>query len=363
MSRGGLHQIAALVVVVILLLMGGLFWQEISKSLRPKKPASQETSGLETPAETLDLVTGVQEGLIEARFHGNGLTEITWEMSNLTDRSIGVSLSPGLILVTQDGEQQSVLLEAAHMLLGAKAKDFVPLSVGPLRKANTPGQHRFAPSAGKIELVQSLLGHPRGQSASPEALRTAIFVLLNNPPLAMVASFKLATQEAAAEEVVPHFQTSTPNLMEALLLIKALPNVYQTPRLSESSQLKLEALVDPASHDMALEYYDISREAEWDFWQTELLHGDPATRHYALYGIARYYPDVAYEMLPQWVSNTQVNPNVRAAAIYALAEIEREEALRALIRLQGQLAGEPNIAATLERAVGLAQQRLQNRSQ
>ena len=84
----------------------------------------------------------------------------------------------------------------------------------------------------------------------------------------------------------------------ALVLLRELRVKESFLTLTIDPQLKIEAMIDPAARPIAMSYYGIAPEREWEFWRNELLNGEPSTRHYALYGIARFYPDVALQMLP-----------------------------------------------------------------
>jgi hypothetical protein len=101
--------------------------------------------------------------------------------------------------------------------------------------------------------------------------------------------------------------------------------------------LKIEGMIDPACRTAAMRYYGITAEKEWDYWKKELLEGDPSTRHYALYGIARFYPAVAVEMLPKWAREKRTTQLFRLTALQALGETQRPEALPLLSDLVNEL--------------------------
>ena len=96
-------------------------------------------------------------------------------------------------------------------------------------------------------------------------------------------------------------------------------------------------MIDPACRATAMRYYNITSGAEWNYWKNELLAGDPGTRHYALSGIARFYPDVALDMLPKWAREKRTTPIFRLTAVQALAETQRPEALPVLQQLVTEL--------------------------
>ena len=91
-------------------------------------------------------------------------------------------------------------------------------------------------------------------------------------------------------------------------------------------------MIDPATHSLAVRYYEIAD--EWAYWKHELLEGDISTRHYALYGIARFYPDVAMQMLPKWARQEAVSPVFRLSAVQALAQTDKAEAIPVLRGLE-----------------------------
>ena len=111
-------------------------------------------------------------------------------------------------------------------------------------------------------------------------------------------------------------------------------------------QLKIEAMIEPLTRPTAMRYYGITTGTEWEYWKTELLKGDESTRHYALYGIARFYPEVALEMLPKWARETKMQNVFRVSAIQALADTQRPEALPLLERLADELGRNTELGRT-----------------
>ena len=91
-------------------------------------------------------------------------------------------------------------------------------------------------------------------------------------------------------------------------------------------------------------------------WRHELLEGDPGTRHYALYGIARFYPDVALQMMPRWALEQRTASHYRRAAIGALALTQRAEAGAILRTLERDLAQKGDLAPTVGPALRYLEQ-------
>ncbi len=80
---------------------------------------------------------------------------------------------------------------------------------------------------------------------------------------------------------------------------------------AQEPQLKIEAMIDPLAHAAGVALLQLTIEQEWAYWRDELQKGDLSTRHYALYGIGRYYPDVALQMLPDWARAGQLSSLMR----------------------------------------------------
>jgi len=89
---------------------------------------------------------------------------------------------------------------------------------------------------------------------------------------------------------------------------------------------------------------------EWTYWKHELLEGDPGTRHYALYGIARYFPDVALQMLPKWARETRLQPIYRLSAVRAMAVTHRPEAIPILHKLEQEFGSDSDLSRSADRA-------------
>ena len=116
-------------------------------------------------------------------------------------------------------------------------------------------------------------------------------------------------------------------------------------------QLKIEAMIDPLSHAAALHYYNIPTDKEWAYWRDELQSGDASTRHYALYGIGRYFPDVAMEMLPTWARTRHLSTLYRTSAIQAMAETHRPEAISVLQGLVSEFGAATELGESARKSI------------
>jgi hypothetical protein len=145
----------------------------------------------------------------------------------------------------------------------------------------------------------------------------------------------------------------TSELIGALTALRECGARVESLALANDSQLKLELMIEPLTREAAKRFYGISEETEWEFWKHELLQGDPSTRHYALFGIARFYPEIALEMLPKWVREAKTHPVYRLSAIQAIADTQKPEALSLLRQLASELGAETQLgkAATQGRDV------------
>jgi hypothetical protein len=93
------------------------------------------------------------------------------------------------------------------------------------------------------------------------------------------------------------------------------------------------------------------------------LDGDPSIRHYALFGIARFYPEIALEMLPKWVREAKTHPVYRMSAIQAIADTQKPEALSLLLQLSAEVGPETELGKAAAQAATFLDQRLSQRVQ
>ena len=188
--------------------------------------------------------------------------------------------------------------------------------------------------------------------ASREAIQTSVLLLTENAPLGLFAKFSLLTEDANAPRKIPAvYQVNTNEILSAFELLKEAGYSRLTLGAAHDPQLKIEAMIDPLSHAAALHYYNISAEHEWAYWRDELQNGDLSTRHYALYGIGRYFPDVALQMLPMWARAQQLSPLFRSCAIQAMAETHRPEAISVLQQLVSEFGAATDLGASARKSI------------
>jgi hypothetical protein len=183
------------------------------------------------------------------------------------------------------------------------------------------------------KLFAYVAAHPE---ARPGAVQTATLILTENLPLSAFAKFNELGASAGDPGESQDFRADTADILSALTIVKDI-GIDRPLAVTIDPQLEVEAMIDPAAHALAVEYYGIND--EWAFWKNQLLQGDPSTRHYALYGIARSYPDVALQMLPKWARGATVSPVFRLSAVQALGQTGRPEAIPILRELEREFGG------------------------
>jgi hypothetical protein len=198
------------------------------------------------------------------------------------------------------------------------------------------GSYRLsARTAPKIDLLLTYAqDHP---GLSLPALQTAVLAQMENLPLNSLCKFTPSGADQPSRFDTTAFRVETPELLMALTVLREIGVRDRDLAMTVDPQLRVEAMIDPTSRPAAMNYYNITSATEWSFWKNELLEGDPGTRHYALYGIARFYPDTALEMLPKWAREKRTTQIFRLTAVQALAETQRSEALPLLSDLVSEL--------------------------
>ena len=205
------------------------------------------------------------------------------------------------------------------------------------RSANKVGDAAYHISYGRMPRLEPLLAyvgqHPE---LSAPAIQTAVLALTENLPLSAVSKFASASGDLRSRFDNSAFRADTFDILKALNALRDIGVKDAAIAMTVDPQLKIEAMIEPLTRAIARRYYGIAPENEWTYWKTELLNGDPSTRHYALYGIARFYPDIALDMLPKWARETKTKSVFRISAIQALADTQRPEALPILRKLMDE---------------------------
>lgn len=285
------------------------------------------------PVITLDLPAAIDQDLVQAEFRGNGREKMCITVTYKGEQHVRLHVPAGLIF--QNGTASVVLLRARDFDLKAGAIKQGDLQIAATSSSNQIVDAAYSPtllSEPKLDaLLACLRKHPE---ISRGAVQTAVLALTENLPLSAFAKFAQAGGDLPSKYDTSAFKVEVSDIISSLVVLREIGVPDGQLALTIDPQLKIEAMIDPLAHASAMRYYGITSKNEWEFWKHHLLQGEENTRHYALYGIARFYPDVALQMLPLWVREPRSNPVYRLSAVQALAETERQEAISVLRQLE-----------------------------
>lgn len=315
------------------------------------KAAKAEVSYKET-----DILSGAEQRIVEPVITSNGRDYTTATLRNNSPSPLRVSIPAGQIL--ESGRNTLVVTRSVVVELMPAQSQELRLRTAALHSMNKLGEGAYKlsyESAPKLEgFLTWLAEHPE---VGTSAAQTAVLALSENLPLNALAKFA-PTNGITLKLDTDAFRVDTTDLIAALAALRDSGANLEGIALSLDPQLRIEAMIEPLSREAAKRYYGISEEREWDFWKQELLNGDPGTRHYALFGIARFYPQVAIEMLPKWARETKTHPVYRMAAIQALADTQRPEALPILHALSTELGANTDFGKAAAQAAQFLDNRL-----
>lgn len=308
------------------------------------------------PIELAELQTAVDQGILKANFIGNGRDTVRATLLNRSKTKLTVLVEAGQVF--EAGLNAMVVIRPLSVEIEGGQTADVSFQAASTRCGNKVSEQGYKLSYARIPKLDTLLtyaqGHPEFTSAS---IQTAILAMTENLPLSAVAKFPTLGADMKSRFNTDAFRAETSDILAALMALREAGLPDQSVALAVDPQLRIEAMIDPVCRPVAMRYYGISGSTEWEYWRRELLEGDMSTRHYALYGIARFYPETAIEMLPKWAREERTTPVFRLAAVQALVETRRPEAL-ALLR---QLADDLGPKTELGRAALGAAETLENR--
>jgi len=303
-----------------------------AKAVAAAEPVSPKKAG-EVEFEDTDLLAAVQQGIIEATLRGNGRDRMTAQLRNNSPTPLRISVSLGQLL--EGGRNRVIVTRTATAELMPARSVELKLVTAALHSSNMVGDAPYKLSYHNAERVEGFLkwSSEHGGLSAP-AMQVVILALTENLPLHALAKF---SPSKPGEHNTDAFRAETGDLIAALTALRDCGAKMETFALALDPQLRIDSMIEPLSRESAKRYYGITEANEWEFWKHELLEGSPSTRHYALFGIARFYPDVALEMLPKWARETGTHPVYRLAAVQALGDTQRPEALPLLRTLAGEL--------------------------
>lgn len=366
-------------VVAIAAVIAGayVFWPVLASLIRPvphtaavNAPAPTRPDAMEqvlarnvqfAPVLMLDLPAAIDQDLVQAEFKGNGREKMRMVVTYKGEQHVRLHVPAGLIF--QNGMGSVVLLRARDFDLKPGAIKQEELQTAAIGSANQIVDAAYSLTLSSEPKLDALLAYLPQHSEIPRgAVQTAVLALTENLPLGAFAKFAEAGGDLPSRYDTTAFKVETSDIVSALIALREIGVPDGRLALTIDPQLKIEAMIDPLAHASAMRYYGITPKNEWEFWKRHLLQGEESTRHYALYGIARFYPEVALQMLPAWARETRVNPVYRLSAVQALAETERLEAVSVLRQLEHEFGMLTDIGRAAHTAAGVLDARLNKTS-
>ncbi len=333
--------------------------QNESKALAEVLPGQLQTAYLEKQAEKkqageeqIAAEEAAAQAELTATFRGNGIDLLEVQVVNPKTAAESYELKAGTLF--QSYNDSVMLVENLNESIEPGATVEYKLKTVPLGLNNQQleGPYRIIEQTPfQLEPLTDALS--TGSNLDEEKLALAAIILFNNPSLSEVADFPVADSgEQAGSSVPVSSRRSAAEVIDALLLLRGLNIETGGLKLATDTQLKLEALVKLDSNESAREFYGLAdRRRHWAYWKQLLLTGDPRFRHYSLYGIGRFFPEVAVQMMPNWAANRRITPIYRLSAVYALGLSEKPEALQQLQSLAKRYPAQTNMGrATREAA-------------
>ncbi len=309
------------------------------------------------PVEPVDLQSAIEQGRIKAEFKGNGRDAMRATLSNNTKSILQARAETGLVF--ESGRNAVVVVRPTEVEIEPGKTVQATFQTAATRSSNKIENAAYVITYNHVPRVEPLLTYAQEHlELSPGAIQTAILALNENLPLSSVAKFTSSASELESKVGTNGFRVETYDIITALTALREMGVRDSALAMTIDPQLRIEAMIEPLCRPAAMRYFGITSDNEWSYWKTELLSGEPATRHYALYGIARFYPDIAIEMLPKWALETKTNSVFRLAALQALAETQRPEAVNILNRLAENLGRETELGRAARGAALALDQRL-----
>ena len=307
---------------------------------------------LDKDATEVSLNDALGRRWVQAQYTGNGTNEIKAQFTNLRNTPLRLTVAAGLLFENADRHDQMAVAHGQTVDLPAGGGRPAWLAAVATRSANAVRAQDYQLSA---ETLQDLVPLFEQVEKSPEvsrpAVQTAVLLLTENAPMVTFAKFNVLSGNTPLRPVTTAFQVNTGEILAAFALLKDAGYARNNLVAAQDAQLKIEAMIDPLAHAAALRYYHLDSPAEWTFWRDELQRGDTSTRHYALYGIGRYYPEVALTMLPDWARASQLSTLMRTSAIQAMAETHRPEAISVLQSLVSEFGASTELGDSARRAI------------
>ena len=289
---------------------------------------------------------------VQTEYRGNGHSELRAAFVNRHGAPLRVTVDSGTIFETADLRNQIIVARGQQVELpvGGSCAAWLPCAATRSTNALSDQPYHLCPDT--LQPLRALFTQvDRSPEYSREAIQCAVLMLNENAPLNLFAKFTVLSGDQPTRTNSPAYKANTAEILAAFKLVKDAGYSRMNLLAAQEGQLKIEAMIDPLAHAAAVAYYNLSTEQEWTYWRDELQKGDVSTRHYALYGIGRYYPDVALQMLPDWARATQVSALMRTSAIQAMAETHRPEAISVLQQLVSEFGAATELGDSARKAI------------
>lgn len=342
LSKATMFRVSKLAVGIVL---GLLVLGAVGLKLKPRATVAQPIPGQRVhksltgkPAVRYSLREAVKDSKIDVEFRGNGREKVIVKVTNRTSERIRIHFEGGDLF--HSGSNRVVMLRPDQVEWAPSETREDEFASAAIRSANQIVEAPYELEPITLPDLDELMVYVKANpEISTPAIQTAILAMMENLPLRAFARFANAGADLPTQFDTSAFTVETVDIIAALALLKKIGVPHERLALAVDPQLRIEAMIDPMARALAMQYFRIPYEAEWEFWKKELLNGTNNTRHYALYGIARFYPDVAINMMPRWAREERTDLVFRQSAINALAETRRPEALSALRQLAYQMGG------------------------
>lgn len=320
-----------LLAIAALVAMHSWFPRPVPADVTAPSPMPQAEPA-RIPPRAVELPRAIGLGLVRGRYESNGHNRLRVHVQNLYESELVITVPAGMLLEAGDSQIITVRQADIELAPGLQLSQEIPCAA--TRIANHTAEQPYLAVGGSISQLSKLLAHIASHpELSLPAVQTAVLALMDNPPLSAFAKFPLLVESESVLGENPSFRVDTRHLVQALQMLKDIGHPAHRLALTVDPQLQAEAMVDPMSHAEALKYYEIPPEKEYGYWQNLLLNGHESLRHYALHGIAKYFPEIALQMLPKWARARQLDVKLREAAIRSLAGAARPETIPVLEHL------------------------------
>lgn len=340
----------ALITIAVPFSLAVLF-QEIAARPPAKAAAPSRAPASKGALVDVSLVDALGRHWLTAEYRGNGRDEVVAVLSSRYNAPLRVTFSSGLIFETGDFQGQMAMTSRQTVDLPPGGRREARLAAAATHLANplTAQVYHLCPDT--LPALAPLFAQvDQTPEISRDAVQTAILMLTDNAPLGAFAKFALLAADSAKPSTTA-FQVNNPEILAAFELVRDAGYPRFNLLATRDPQLKIESMIDPLSHAAAMDYYHIAEAQEWAYWRRELQAGDPSTRHYALYGIGRYYPEVALQMLPAWARAKNLSALYRTSAMQAMAETRRPEAISVLQGLVGEFGAASELGQSARKAI------------